>query len=66
MGNAHKFDTPVHKDADGNAVDSESQAFGYPVTVDVRQCNNVFLMDETGDNMHGKDDRRAGGEKCVV
>ncbi len=55
-GNAHKFDTPVHMDANGNAVNSKSQAFGYPVNVDVHRRNNVFLMDETGDNLHGKDD----------
>jgi hypothetical protein len=52
-------------DAKGNVVDSESQAFGYPVTVDVHQRNNVFLMDETGDNMHSKDDGRVGGKNFL-
>ena len=37
LGNAQKFDRPVHMDAGGNVVDNLSQAFGYPVTVDIHQ-----------------------------
>ena len=54
-------------DVDGNPVgEDESLAFGCPVTIDIHRRDNVFCMDETGDNTHGKNDCKNGGEKKVV
>jgi hypothetical protein len=38
-------------------VDDETLAFGHPVTIKYLRPENVFFLDETGDNTHGKDDR---------
>jgi hypothetical protein len=65
-GNSQRLDVPVHMDAAGNPGDNESLAVGYPVTIETIRRNNVFFMDETGDNTHGKKDGRRGGEKFVV
>ena len=60
-GNARKFDSPVHMDAAGNIVADEFQATGLPVTVDIIDRDNCFCFDETGDNTHGRSDKRRGG-----
>jgi hypothetical protein len=65
-GNARKLDPPVHMDAAGKPVEDESSAVGYPVNIDIHDRGNVFCMDETGDNTHGKKDGRRGGERFVV
>ena len=65
-GNARKLDTPVLMDAAGKPVEDESSAVGDPVTIDIHNRGNVFCMDETGDNTHGKKDGRRGGERFVV
>ena len=31
-----------------------------------KRPHNAFLMDETGNNTHGKDDGKQGGERLVV
>lgn len=64
-GNAVKFEPPVHMDVDGNVVEDESLAFGCPVSINIIHPNNVFCMDETGDNTHGKSDGKKGGEKFL-
>lgn len=48
-------------DAAGKPVEDESFALGDPVTIDIHNCDNVFCMDETGDNTHGKKVGRRGG-----
>ena len=53
-------------DAAGKPVEDESFAVGDPVTIDIHNRDNVFCMDETGDNTHGKKDGRRGGERFVV
>ncbi len=64
-GNAVRFKHPVHMDANGKIVDNESLAFGYPVTIDYERPDNVFFLDETGDNTYGKDDGNRGGQRKV-
>jgi hypothetical protein len=64
-GNAVRFKHPVHMDANGKIVDNESLAFGYPVTIDYERPDNVFFLDKTGDNTHGKDDGNRGGQRKV-
>ena len=65
-GNAKKLDEPVHMDLEGNVVEDESQAFGYPVTLDITHPENCFHTDETGATTSGKDDGNKAGEKAVV
>jgi len=65
-GNAVWLDSPVHMDIDGNIVEDEALAFGRPVNISITRPENVFVMDETGDNTHGKSDSIKGGEKKVV
>ena len=65
-GNARKLDPPVLMEAAGKPVEDESFAVGDPVTIDIHNRDNVFCMDETGDNTHGKKDGRRGGERFVV
>ena len=50
----------------GDAVDNESLALGRPVSVNWTCSHNVFVMDESSSNAHGKDDSLKGGEKKVV
>jgi hypothetical protein len=64
-GNAVPYSSPVHMDVHGNIVDDESLAFGNQVTVNILRRDNVFCMDETGDNTNGKKDGKKGGEKMV-
>ncbi len=40
--------------------------FGCPVTIDYVHPENVFFLDEMGDNTHGKDDGNQGSQKKVV
>jgi hypothetical protein len=40
--------------------------FGRPVTINYVHPENVFVLDKTGDNTHGKDDGNQGGQKKVV
>ena len=47
-------------------VQDETLAFGHPVTSVIEIPENIFVMDEAGDNTHGKDDGNNGGEKKVV
>ena len=60
------LDEPVHMDIKGNVVEDEAMSFGRPVTLKPKRPDNAFLMDETGNNTHGKDDGRQGGERSVV
>ena len=53
-------------DIKGWIVDNEADGFGRPVTIKPLRPRNVFLMDETGNNTHGKDDCKRGGEQMVV
>jgi hypothetical protein len=65
-GNAVRYEHPVHKDTNGKIVDDVSLAFGHPVTINYVRPENVFFLDETGDNAHGKDDGNRGGQRKVV
>ena len=47
-------------------MDDEALAFGHPVTIKYLRPENVFFLDETGDNTHGKDDGNQGGQRKVV
>ena len=47
-------------------VDDVSLAFGHPVTINYVRPENVFFLNETGDNTHGKDNRNQGGQRKVV
>jgi hypothetical protein len=40
--------------------------FGRPVTIDYVRPENVFFLDKTGDNTHGKDNGNQGSQKKVV
>jgi len=65
-GNGKRFERPVHMDRNGRIVEDEKDGYGRPVQVDVFRPENVFVMDECGDNTHGKDDGNRAGEKKVV
>ncbi len=56
----------VHKDANGKIVDDESLAFGHPITIYNVRPNNVFFLDETGDNMHCIKDGNRGSQRKVI
>lgn len=64
-GNAVKYNTPMHMDMEGNIVDDESRAFGTPVSLNLTRPENIFVLDETGDNTHGKEDAVKGGQKMM-
>ena len=66
LGNAVRYEHPVHMDANGEIVEDESLAFGRPVTVNYLHPENVFFWDETGENTHGKDDGNRGGQRKGV
>ena len=40
--------------------------FGRMVTIKLKCPHNSFLMDETGNNTHSKNDSRRGGKKSTV
>ena len=43
LGNAVRYEHPVHMDANGEIVEDESLAFGRPVTVNYLHPENVFF-----------------------
>ena len=53
-------------DIKGNVVTDVAQGFGGPVNIEPERPENVFLMDKSGGNTHGKADAQKGGEKKVV
>jgi hypothetical protein len=63
-GIAVELAEPVHMDRDGNIVDDESKAFGYPVTHVYTHPHLAFFGDECGDNTNMKKDCLFGGEKA--
>ncbi len=63
--NIVQYDCPVHYNQVGTIVDDETLAFGHPVTIKYIRPENVFFLDETGDNTHGKDDGNRGGQRKV-
>ena len=65
-GNVVRYDRPVHCNQVGTIVEDETLAFGHPVTIEYLRPENVFFLDETGDNTHGKDDGNRGGQRKVV
>ena len=65
-GNVVRYDRPVHYNQVGKIVNDETLAFGHPVTIKYLRPENVFFLDETGDNTHGKDDGNRGGQRKVV
>jgi hypothetical protein len=65
-GNALRYDNPVHKDKNGKIVDNKSLAFGCLATIDYVRLENVFFLDKTGDNTHGKDYGNQGGQRKVI
>ena len=50
----------------GKIVNNESHAFGRPMKIKYTRPHNLFFMDETWDNTHGKEDSIKGGERKVV
>ena len=60
------LEEPVHNDINGSIVEEEVLGFGRLVTLTPKRPHNAFLMGETGDNTHGKEDSRQGGKKKVV
>jgi hypothetical protein len=65
-GNAVWLHEPVHFDKEGNQVSDEIKAFGHPTKAKIIRGKNIFVLDETGSNTHGKDDGANGGEKKVT
>ena len=65
-GNTARYKHPVRKDANGKIIDNESIAFGCPVTIDYVHVGNVFFLNETRDNTHGKEDGNQGGQRKAV
>ena len=65
-GNAERFNESFHMDITGKIVDDKAHAFGWPVIIKYTCPCNVFFMDDTRDNTHGKDGSIKGGEKKVV
>jgi hypothetical protein len=55
-GNVVRYDNPVHNNVNGKMVGDKSLAFGCPVSINHVRPENVFFLDKTGDNTHGKDD----------
>ena len=66
LGNVVRYEHPVHYNQVGTIVDDETLAFGHPVTIKYIRRENVFFLNETGDNTHGKDDGNRGGQRKVV
>ena len=60
------LEIPVHVDMQGNVVEDEALGFGRPVTIKPKRPRNAFLVNETRDNTHGKNDSRRGGETYAV
>ena len=65
-GNGKKLDVPVLMDMRGNIVTDESLAFGLPVDVELTHPENVFFVDETGENTIQKNDGPYAGQKVLV
>ncbi len=65
-GNVVRYDRPVHYNQVGKIVDDETLDCSHPVTIKYLHPENVFFLDETGNNMHGKDDGSQGGQRKVV
>ena len=53
-------------DSNRKIVDAEAHAFKQPVTIDIMRRDNVFVIDETGDNNHGENDSIKGGGNKVI
>eukprot|EP00956_Cyclotella_meneghiniana_P012685 scaffold18029_cov37-Cyclotella_meneghiniana.AAC.4 len=66
-GNMALLDTPIHMDRVGNIVLPDAvDALGMQIEHTWVYPENVFVMDETGDNTNGKNQGNNGGEKVVV
>ena len=57
------LEEPVHMNFNGNIIEKEASGFWRPVTQKPKRPHNAFLIDETGNNKHDKDNIRQGGEK---
>lgn len=65
-GNAVLLDEPVLMDLDGNTVTDETLAYGLPTTIKYTHPENVFFLDETGENTCETGDGAKGGQLFVV
>ena len=65
-GCCSRFEQPVHMDIKGWIVDNEADGYGRLVTIKYQRARNRFLIDETSDNAHGKDNCKRGGKQMVV
>ena len=65
-GNVERFNEHVRMDINGKIIDDEAHVFGRPVIIKLTRPHNVFLMGETGDSTHGKNDIFKGGKQKVV
>ncbi len=54
-GNVVRYNEPVHYNQNWEIVNDATLAYGYQVTIKYIHLENVFFLDETSDNMHGKD-----------
>jgi hypothetical protein len=64
-GNATKHNEALFFDKNGNRVETEEEAFGLPTQYVLIRPENVFHMDECGNNTNQKKDGPKGGSKMV-
>jgi hypothetical protein len=64
-GNARKLPEPRHVDRDGNVVEDAVSGYGHPVDIEITHPENIFVMDETGCNTGGRNDKNNASEKLV-
>lgn len=64
-GVVQKLQTEVLYDAKGEITLNKEEAVGLPSRYLIIDPENIFLVDETGDNTNQKEDARVGGEKII-
>lgn len=64
-GNAVYLEEPQYVDEEGNTVEDEALGFGYKANIRYTRPENIFVLDETGGNSGGRNDKNNAGEKLV-
>lgn len=65
-GVAQKLSTEVLYNMNGEITLNKGEAVGLPSRYLIIDPDNIFLVDETGNNTNQKEDARIGGEKMIV
>jgi hypothetical protein len=64
-GNARRLPEPQHVDRDDNVVEDAVNGYGHQANIVIDNPDNIYVMDETGCNTGGRNDKNNASEKLV-